>query len=314
VVLALWLLARAGPRRALAFLGASAGAATLVCLPFFLAAPDRMLKLIVFDQLGRTENGVSTTRRLLSITDVHLSGSPVTNRATTAAVLLVVAVGLLGLWLAVVDHQARPWVSVLAAQTVLLLASPAYFPHYATYVVPATALILSAVAGRSLRWLRLHAPGLQPAAALVAAAVLALVGTVSQHHHEGVRGPGRVVQLALGGSRCVTSDATATLIAANMLARDLRNACPLIVDVTGLSYTEDGGDLAQGDTVVARLHDLEWQHRIARYFFHSDAVIVQRGNPDGLDQATLARVRSVGPMTQAPRLEVYARPAARAPG
>jgi alpha-1,2-mannosyltransferase len=311
VVLALWLLARAGRRRALAFLTASAAAAAVVCLPFFLAAPDRMMKLVVLDQLGRTKNGISTTRRLLSITGVHLSGSPVTTRATAAAVLLVVVVGVLGLRLAVADRQARPWVSLLAAQTVLLLASPSYFAHYATYVAPATALLVGAVAGRSFLWLRLHAAGLRPAAALGMAAVLALVGTASQHHAEGRSGPGRAVRLALSDARCVTGDTPATLIAADMLARDLRHDCPLIVDVTGLTYTQDSGDLAQGNTVVARRHDLEWQHLLTHYFLHSDAVIVRHGNPDGLDQATLARLRSVGMMVQAHQYAVYERPPTR---
>jgi alpha-1,2-mannosyltransferase len=315
VVLALWLLARAGPRRALAFLGAAAGAATLVCLPFFLAAPDRMMQLVVSDQLGRTKNGISTTRRLLSITDVHLTGSPVTARATAAAVLLVVAIGLLGLRLAIVERHARPWVSLLAAQTGLLLASPSYFTHYATYVAPATALVVGGVAGLSFLWLRLHAARLRPVSTLVAAAVLAFVGTASQYHSEGgFSGPDRAVRRALSDARCVTGDTTATLIAADVLSRDLRRGCPLIVDVTGVTYTQAPGDLAQGNTVIARRHDLSWQHRITRYFLNSDAVIVQRGNPDGLDQATLARLRSVGLATQTHNYAVYEHSPARGPG
>ena len=54
LVLALWVLGRAGLRRALTLLAGSVAAAGLICLPFFLAAPDRMLRLVVFDQATTT--------------------------------------------------------------------------------------------------------------------------------------------------------------------------------------------------------------------------------------------------------------------
>jgi alpha-1,2-mannosyltransferase len=307
VVLALWLLARSGPRRALAFVTGSFVATALVCLPFFVMAPGQMLRLVVLDQLGRTNNGVTSVRRLLSITDLQLSGGHVTTDAVIASMLLLGVVAVLSVWLAVTEPETRPWVSLLAAQTTVLLLSPSYFAHYATYVAPALALLVGAAAGLAFAAVRHVAVVLRAAAVLATAALLAGVGAVGQLHPEGRDGPGRAVQLAVSDARCVTGDTPASLIAADMLARDLRHACPLIVDVTGLTYTEDKGDLANGPTGWARRHDLEWQHRLARYLLHSDAVIVQSGNPDGLDRATLARLGRDSLTVRSPHFAVYER-------
>ena len=57
LVLALWLLRRAGWRATLSYVGAGAAAAAVVCLPFLVLAGPRMLRMVVLDQLGRPNNG-----------------------------------------------------------------------------------------------------------------------------------------------------------------------------------------------------------------------------------------------------------------
>ena len=71
---------------------------------------------------------------------------------------------------------------------------------------------------------------------------------------------------ALAGVDCVAADSAAALVAADVLTRDLRNGCPLVVDVTGLTYDQDRGDLGPGPTPTERRRDLEWQRQIGRYF------------------------------------------------
>ena len=48
----------------------------------------------------------------------------------------------------------------------------------------------------------------------------------------------------LAGARCVAADSAAALVVADVLTRDLRDGCPVVVDVTGLTYDQDRGDLA----------------------------------------------------------------------
>ena len=60
VVLAVWVLRRRGLSAGAGFVAAAALAASVVCLPFFWIAPGRMLRMVVLDQLGRPDNGVST--------------------------------------------------------------------------------------------------------------------------------------------------------------------------------------------------------------------------------------------------------------
>jgi alpha-1,2-mannosyltransferase len=290
VVLALWLLARGGPRRSGLYVAGAAATATVVCAPFFLAAPSRMFQLIVLDQIGRTNNGVTTLQRLVGITDAPAATGSLTLATDVVAPLLaacVVGASVVVAWRLPVT---RPWVTLLAAQTALLLTSPSYFSHYPTYVAPALALVAGASAGLAFGWYRGPVPELRAVAVAATALMLLVIGANSEMHRDGRNNPGVAVQAALAGARCVTADTPAVLIATDELSVDLRHGCPLLLDVTGLTYNQDRGDLAQGSTGHARRSDIEWQRQVERYFAHSDATVLQTGNPDRLDAATIAEV------------------------
>ncbi len=281
VVLLLWLLRRDGRRAGLTFAAAGAAAAAAVCLPFLVAAPGPMLRMVVLDQLGRPDNGVSTTSRLASIEALQLSPAPVAPGLALVATAVAAAVGVLVLLVAWRRPAARLWALLLVAQGGLLLTSPSYFGHYATFVAPALALLAGAGADLAVAAVPVRPAPLRlwaPAAGLVALAALS-AHVVTQP--EGRRVPPGAAA-AFSGLHCVAADSAAALVTADVLTRDLRNGCPVIVDVTGLTYGQDRGDLGSGPTPRERRRDAEWQRAMRRYFAAADAVVLVQWRSDGL--------------------------------
>jgi alpha-1,2-mannosyltransferase len=291
LVLAGWLLRRAGRRAAMAYAGAGAAAAALVCLPFLVLAGPAMLRMVVADQLGRPDNGVPTVSRLASIEGLQLAPGPVTGGLAAVAVILAVAVGLAVAALAWRRPETRVWAALLAVAVALLLTSPSYFAHYGTFAAPALALLAGAGADGLLSWLAVRAPGLRPLVPAAGLVALALLGAHVVTQPEGRRPPPeRTVAGELAGARCVAGDSAAALVVADVLSRDLRDGCPVVVDVTGLTYDQDRGDLTSGPTPAARRRDREWQRSVDRYLTGANAVLLDQWRSDGLDARVLTRL------------------------
>jgi alpha-1,2-mannosyltransferase len=139
-------------------------------------------------------------------------------------------------------------------------------------------------------WVTGRAPVLRaavPAVVLVAVAVLSLHVVIRP---EGRRVPEQAADDALAGMRCVAADSAAALVVADVLTRDLRNGCPVVVDVTGLTYDQDRGDLGAGPTPRERRRDGEWQRGVDRYLAGADAVVLDQWRSDGLDPGELTRL------------------------
>jgi alpha-1,2-mannosyltransferase len=305
VVLLLWV---AWHRRgeALRFAAGAAGAVTVVCLPFLVAAPSAMFRLSVLDQLGRSDNAVGLPTRLAGITTAGFlaSGGPHEVHVLTGAlILLVVAAAFVAVWRV---PAARPWCALLAAQAGLLVATPIYFAHYATYVAPALALLVAATVAQGTAALR-RRPAWWTRSAVAGALLVALpLFGVSVLRAEGRPAPGPGLRAELASSGCVAADTPATLESADLFAHDLRLGCAFLVDPTGLTYDQDSGDLRSGSTVRARRADDEWQHQMLRYLSSGRVVILQHGNPDGLSTATLRKLGDGVTVTRHRRYDVYA--------
>ncbi len=287
-VLALWLLHRDGRRGAVTFTGAGTAAAAVVSLPFLLAAGPAMVRMVVLDQLGRPSNGVPLATRLASIEGWQLSPVPLPTGSALLAVVIALLVAAAAAVVAWRVPAARVWAALLVAQGALLLTSPSYFAHYGTYVAPALVLIAGAGADAVLCAVEAHTAAFRP---LVPALGLVALAVLSAHvvtQPEGRRVPARTAEDALSGVRCVAADSAAALVTADVLTRDLRNGCRLVVDVTGLTYDQDPGDLGAGPTPRERRRDLEWQASVARYFDGSGAVLLDQWRHDGLDGRLLA--------------------------
>lgn len=282
-VVAFWVLRRAGVRRAATFSAAGAAAALVVALPFLVTAGPQLVRMVVLDQLGRPDNGVPVLYRLASIEALPVSRSAI-HTPPAAVVLAVTAAGLAAA--AVVARRvpaARLWLALLVAQGAVLLAAPSYFGHYSAFAAPALALLAGAGAELVAGTVAAYAPALRPTAALAGLAVLAVLSWHVVSRPEGRHVPAAAAEASLTGVRCVAADSAAALVAQDVLTRDLDDGCPVVVDVTGLTYDQDPGDLRPGPTPTARRHDPEWQRQVARYFRGSGAVLLDQWHSDGLD-------------------------------
>ena len=293
VVLLCWV-ALCRRRAALPYLAGAAGAAAAVSLPFFLAAPGSMVRLVLLDQLQRPAS-VPWQRRLAGVSLARYLGG--FEPALVAWLAVPVVLALVAAAVAFRrSPAARPWCALFAAQLLVLLAAPTYYPRYAAYVAPALALVVASTTADGLGILRRYAPRSLPGA--VVAGVVALLGllAVSGLHTAGRPPPGPAARAALSGARCVAADTPATLLATDTLVRDLRQGCAVVIDPTGLVYDLHPSRSGSGYALPGRRADVQWQQRMQTWFAASDAVIVQRRNLTGLSADTLrelARGRTV---------------------
>jgi 4-amino-4-deoxy-L-arabinose transferase-like glycosyltransferase len=308
VVFAVWLLRRRGVRAAGLFLAAGAVAAALVCLPFFVAAPGTMPRMVVLDQLGRPDNAVAAGARLAGVLGRVHATSGVLGPAAVALALVLLAVLLAA---AVSVYRACPalrvWVVLLGAQVMLLLAGPAYYDHYATFAAPALTIVVGVAAGLAWHRARGRIPSLAPAVAGACVVALAAVVVLGLAQPEGRVVPGAQVHRAVASVGCVRADSVAALAEANVLSRDLDRGCPVTVDLTGLTYDQPGARLADGRPGACRRGVVVWLGYLRHYVAGPGAVLLVQAGADGLGPAAhgaLARDRKV---LDAGRLSLYIR-------
>jgi uncharacterized membrane protein len=144
-----WLLATAGRRRATTLLLGAVAAATVICLPFFLAAPGPMFRMVVSDQLGRPRMGTSMAVRVSHILGFWTHPTRVTAILVVTAVALVVFAAL-----AASASAGRLVVVLLVGLTAMLLLTPSWFKHYAAVVAAPAAITVGYGAAALLRLLR----------------------------------------------------------------------------------------------------------------------------------------------------------------
>ena len=282
LVLVAWLCVRDGLRRAALLLGSAVAATIVICLPFFILAPEAMWRMVVTDQIGRPR-GVDTGHRLAQITGVSAI-------APGWSLVLGLALGALGLCtvLAWGLRRARPAVLLLLAFTVVLVASPLWFFHYSGLSAP----VLSIVCGAGLQRLADLPPlrsrtGLRRGLIGAALAALALPAAFAAINSEGQRFPARDFGAALAGSQeCVTADDPSALILTDSVGRNIRRGCPLVIDLGGYSH-----DLGRTDEARRRANDA-FQALALSYLGSGDRAILTRfTTDDGWSKATDRAIR-----------------------
>lgn len=278
-----WTIVVVGLRPAVVVGAGAVIGASSVCLPFFLAAPAAMWRMVVLDQLGRLVMKVPLATRIADI-----AGLP--RLLSTAHPWLSIGVSVAAVAacaLAVSSRPGRLGTAVLAATVILLLVTPSWFLHYGGLsAAPAAVVVGAAMApllGARSRWV--------PVAARVA-----LAGVVGAFAVAGLRStPGRAFPAAQlrgsvsGLSGCVTTDDPSSLIWLDVLGQNFRHHCPLTVDLGGYSY-----DLttATGQR-VARRSNQAWQRHAIAYLRSGDATIILRfDETTGFDPASARTVRS----------------------
>jgi alpha-1,2-mannosyltransferase len=259
-----WTWITLGGRRGLLLLSGAGAGATVVCLPFFAAAPGSMWRMVVVDQLGRPRSRLELGQRLtdmVGLTTLH---------AGLVAVAAAVAVAVAWCVLAVRSRQGRLAVVVLLASSALLLSTPPWFVHYAGLIAAPAAIMVGAAAGTLIGVARsIGARGLI-ASLLVAGLAVVAVPILSASFGRPFPAAPIAKRAPLGG--CVTTDDPTTLIQTDLLQRNFQRGCKLVVDLGGYSY-----DIQPG-TVVPRSRNSPWQRFAIDYLRSGSAVIVMRFN------------------------------------
>ncbi len=91
---------------------------------------------------------------------------------------------------------------------------------------------------------------------------------------------------------------------ADVLTRDIRRGCPLLVDPTGLAY-EPGHDLAAGPTPEARMRHAPWQRMMRRHLTSGDVVIVDRPRLSGVESRDAGKSEGLPLVAVVGRDKVY---------
>lgn len=287
VVVVAWFVLRRSWQTALQVLAGSAVAVTLVCLPFFVAAPGPMWRMVVMDQVTRGQTGASVPRRLAEIVGLGLRRPEIhTFTPVLTATLVLLTVLLLLAWTV---PSARLAVVLAVSLTTLLLLSPSWFLHYAGLACGPLAVALAAgaaAAAQRLRPLGRYAGtglGVLLACAMVAQAY-SLTGL-----QLGSGFPAASLRRGVAStSGCVTADDPAALVEMDVLTRNLDRGCSFVADLGGYSYELTR---RRGRTTTRR-DDKEWQRIYLDYLRTGSVALSFRYASSGaLSMATQATLQ-----------------------
>ena len=278
-VLCIWLLVAHGRRKAAWYMAGAAGGFAVVMLPFFIAAPSQMLRMVVFDQAGRSGSGVSTIERLSTM--VFAGGAP--GNADAGPAFLWILIAIAAVLVAWKLSTARPWVALLVVIAGLLLATPTFFVNYTAFLAVPLALVAGSAAQLAAGVLTKLKPALmRPAAAcaiVVGIAALLILGSPA-FDTAGSPFPVNGATNAVARAQCLTSDSTTAIILTGSFAENVDGGCPIVVDMTGYVYETRG-------LPTSRARNPEWQAYALRYLHQGDYVIIMTANRDGFTDEAL---------------------------
>jgi alpha-1,2-mannosyltransferase len=274
-------------------LAGAAVAAGAICLPFFVAAPTHMFRYVITDQLGRPGAHVSMVKRVESIVGLGAVAPDGGSSVLALTAVMVSAAFAVCVLIAFTAPDARVFIWLLAANTVVLLASPSYFKHYSTFTAAPLALIVGVAVGRVVPTMLRFTFGrpLLGGAAMIAVLGLGAPGVL---HLEGTHfpaGPMRPGAARVHG--CVTADDPAALVELNVLTSDLNRGCALWPDVTGWTYDTAEVRTPSGKE-ESRHKNTVWQHLVLGYLQSGSATILARPET-GLSEASRAQI-AAGPV------------------
>ncbi|HEU4545418.1 MAG TPA: hypothetical protein VFR88_03920, partial [Microlunatus sp.] len=286
VVVAIW--ARRGREPALVTLAASITSCAALCLPFFLAAPQEMWRMVVVAQVGRRRANERVSDRLSDVLGVREWGNGSGWWSVWMVIMVVAVLGATVICLVVAD--LRVIAALMITHGLLVMTTPMWFLHYAGLTAAPMALTLGGALAALLTWSR---PIRWLAPALVG---LAVVGTFALAY------PMRDVQLGKrefpgahfaaasaewGG--CTTTDWPMTLIQMDLLQSDIDQGCRFVVDLGGYSYYHVDSPYHQ----EARRNNEDWQALALDYYRTGDAVIAVRfSTATGFSRATVRTLQS----------------------
>lgn len=307
LVIVLWQFRAAGVQAAARVAAGAAAAITIVCLPFFLLAPEPMFRMVILDQLNRPVIKASIVNRLASIGSVNVTDLKPGTFAFEAAVV--------GLMFALAVAAAMTWrqrlfrivVILLVATGIVLLASPSYFHHYAEFVAVPMALVFACAFQVVADWARTRHLSIRAATVALMTVPLALLISIASTASFG-RSIQWTHQDTVADIRgCVYADSPISLIAFNVLSSDLRRGCHVWVDMTGQTY-DPADKLVVDGRPVPRLRNPIWQHDLMSYLSSGSAIILLRHPAAKLTYANYREISEMHQLTRTRDYSIFASP------
>jgi alpha-1,2-mannosyltransferase len=256
-------------RRGLTVLLSAVASCTVVCLPFFLAAPRAMWQMVVVDQIGRRRGSLEPVKRVTDILGMSLFSGQLKLLIGTAMMAALIASLVVGL--------RRPRLRLLAvlfiSHALLLAFTPMWFLHYAGVIAAPLVLVLGGGLALALQKVATFRSWPPPAvASLAAVAVLLSALPITQRRQsQPFPGPAAAAIVAdLPG--CVVTDYPMTLIQMNLLRRNLERGCRFEVDLGGASYHLEAGE----DKKKPRTRNQVWQAYALEYLRTGNAAVIAR--------------------------------------
>jgi alpha-1,2-mannosyltransferase len=225
-----WLLLLRRYGAALRVMIGSAVSATVICLPFFAAAPTAMWNQIVRDQVSRRGgNDVTVLWRLDEIAGLGIIGRP------HMPITVVALIALLGCAaLAWGYREARLAVLLMLGQGLFLLTTPTWFAHFAGFTAAPIALTGGAAIDRLIALIR--AGPARIAVGVVAAGALFVYSSGWATVTFNRPFPRHFQAFTATTPGCVTSDDATALVQTDSLSRNLSRGCRFIADLGGNSH------------------------------------------------------------------------------
>jgi hypothetical protein len=236
VVVVGWVLIGYGLENALRVgLGTVVGVGA-VCLPFYLAAPSAMVRMVVIDQLGRPDSTADLMTRLALIAGMPAKAPPDPGLAIAGTVLIALLI------LISITGPSRLAPLLVVAMGSVVLMSPSFFPHYpAAFAVPLMVTVGSVIPIMRIWVSRLGSWAPKVFAAVTTVALITLALPASQLHY-GSRIPiGRLSAAIADEPGCVTADDPAILVELDVFSRNIARHCPIVVDLSGYQLDLDPG-------------------------------------------------------------------------
>jgi alpha-1,2-mannosyltransferase len=193
-------------------------------------------RILLPHQLGRPRSPQPLVTRLVDV--LGLRFLPPSEATVPAAILG--AFSLVALVVALRTRLGELAVLVTLTNTVVLLLGPTWFIHYPAFVAAPLCLVYGAAMGE-LAGMR-RSRRVRVIAGVMAAAAVSLLGSSMLEAQEGTAFPDQLLRGVLAARPgCVTTDNPTTLIFSNTLRRNLSEACPLVVDLSGYIYDNGNG-------------------------------------------------------------------------
>ncbi len=281
-----WQLLRRQPKSAARLLVASVGTVAAVVVPFAIAAGHPMNQMVLRDQLFRPIAVPARSARFASLLGVgSLTGNDVQLRHLLVVLLSALLVVVFGA--AITDRATRPLFAILAVNATVLIVSPVYLRHYAAFIAGPAALLVGVGVARLYVMARLR-PAATAATGLIVATCVASAVRIGRVDDGRSFPAARFTAAAPAG--CIAADDPLALAEIDRLSTDLRDGCPVKVDVTGAVLDRFTVVYPSG-VLVPRRFNPGWQQYLYRYLTSARAFIVCREPSDGMNAAYLQSYR-----------------------